>query len=422
MESPLELIEQSFNNQYSNWVHEELDELPDSFTITDPCISGHPIVFVSQGFLKMCGYSKDEVIGKNGRMFQGPGTNRRTVMEIREAIREERATEISILNYHKNGAPFWILFHMSPVFRNSDGRITHFIGVQVPISRQSVGLRGGVGKNSVDLCRQWYRSGELLLGSCPREICCSKSTLESGSGSACDSVLDSRKVSLRLVSLDFLGVNFGCTSRPKTEIEDSCEASELEKQKASNAVSNIISVLSRYSELTGNPVSGRRCNMHGTSALSSALIISLGRIKQSFVLYDPHLPNFPIAYASDAFLTMTGYARHEVLGCSRNLLCGLETNPSSLELIEESVNGGRACKARILYYRKDRSSFWSHLSISPVRNASGKIAYFVEVQVDEDDEDDECKNPNRLSPEQRQLSAIGAVKVAIRTQSIGPTK
>ena len=82
----LNLIEQSFNVRYSSWVREALDELTDRFTITDPCISGHPIVFASRGFLKMSGYFKDEVIGKNGRIFQGPRTNRRSVMEIREAI------------------------------------------------------------------------------------------------------------------------------------------------------------------------------------------------------------------------------------------------------------------------------------------------------------------------------------------------
>ncbi len=60
------------NQRYSLFLHEELDELSKSFTITDPSISGHPIVFASSGFLKMSGYSKEEVMGKNGRVFQGP--------------------------------------------------------------------------------------------------------------------------------------------------------------------------------------------------------------------------------------------------------------------------------------------------------------------------------------------------------------
>jgi hypothetical protein len=71
------------NQRYSLFLHEELDELSKSFTITDPSISGNPIVFVSRGNLKMSGYSKEELTSKNGKVFQGPRTNRRLVMEIR---------------------------------------------------------------------------------------------------------------------------------------------------------------------------------------------------------------------------------------------------------------------------------------------------------------------------------------------------
>lgn len=149
MESQLGLIEQSFNVRYSSLVRDGLDSLPDSFTITDPSISGHPIVYASAGFLKLFGYSKDEVIGRNGRIFQGPKTDRRSVMEIREAIREERAIQISLLNYRKDGTPFWMVFHLSPVF-SEDGRVIHFLAVQVPIlKRQRRRLSGcGDGRNN----------------------------------------------------------------------------------------------------------------------------------------------------------------------------------------------------------------------------------------------------------------------------------
>ncbi|KAK4339265.1 hypothetical protein RND71_040727 [Anisodus tanguticus] len=108
-------IEQSFDC-YSAGFQESLDQLPDSFTITDPYVSGNPIVYASRGFLEMFGYSKYEVIGRSGRIFQGPKTNRRSVLEVREAIREERDIQISLLSYRKDRTPFWMLFHMCPVF------------------------------------------------------------------------------------------------------------------------------------------------------------------------------------------------------------------------------------------------------------------------------------------------------------------
>nr|AML76975.1 putative LOV domain-containing protein [Eschscholzia californica] len=380
MESQLGLIDQSFNSIYSSWVNEALDELPDNFTITDPSISGHPIVFASKGFLKMSGYLKDEVIGRNGRIFQGPRTNRRSIMEIREAIREERAIQTSLLNYKKDGTPFWMLFHLCPVFSKEDGRVIHFVSVQVPILRK---LRSEDGN-------RWQ---EIVFGSCRREVC-SDSMLEFDRARASNSFLDSDNRIL--------------------EAEETCEANDLEKRKATTAINSILSVLTHYSEFTGKLVCGKRCNsMMGS--LSSSLNISLGRIKQSFVLTDPNLPEMPIVYASDAFLILTGYSRHEVLGRNCRFLNGPDTDPETLCQIKESIEHDKACSVRILNYRKDGSSFWNLLHISPVRNATGRIAFYIGVQIEEG-----CRSEGGrgLSPEMRQLGTVGAVKVAIRSLAV----
>lgn len=182
MESQLGLIEQSFDLRYTGWVREALNELPDSFTITDPCISGHPIVFASNGFLRMFGYMEDEVIGKNGRMFQGPETDRRSIMLIREAIRNERAMETSLLNYRKDGTPFWMLFQICPVFSKEDGRVIHFVGVQVPILRKP--RRSGLGNGSeMNLSEDGGGICGSMFRCCRREVC-SDSVLELAHNSA----------------------------------------------------------------------------------------------------------------------------------------------------------------------------------------------------------------------------------------------
>lgn len=396
MESQLELlIEQSVNARYSNWVYEALDDLPGNFIITDPCISGHPIVFASRGCLEMFGYSRDEVVGRNGRMFQGQGTCRRTVMEIREAIREERAIQVSLLNYHKDGTPFWILFCMSPVFSVEDGRAIHFVAVQVPIFRKPLRSRSEHGRNDFYLCEDGVKSRDILPRSCRREVC-SDSVSELSKRSAFDSVFD----------LD-IGV----------DVEELCEASDLDKQKATSSINNILSVLTQYSALWGKSVSERRCSVEGQSLLNSALLTSLGRIKQSFVLVDPYLPSMPIVYASEAFLKLTGFDRHEVLGRKHRFISGPDTDSSTLLQINECIQNGKPCTVRILDYRKDRTSFWNLLHISPIRNASGKVAYFVEVHMEENRIN---QDGQALNPELRQLGAIAAVKVAVRSSTMGP--
>ncbi|KAJ6321466.1 hypothetical protein OIU77_011522 [Salix suchowensis] len=374
MESQLARIEQSFNARYSLRVREALDELHHNFTITDPAFPDHPIVFASRGFLKMSGFLREEVVGNNGRIFQGPKTNRKTVMEIREAIREERAVRVHILNYRKDGTPFWMLFQMSPVFSKEDGSGVHFIGVHVPLRRNKKITNDGADA-------AW---NEIAFRPCRREVCS-------------DSLVELTR---------FLALDTG-TSCKGVEIEESCEASELEKHRAATAINNILSVLARCSESTGRMVCGKRCSLPAAGLINSSLNISLGRIKQSFVLIDPHLPNMPVVYASDAFLKLTGYDRHEVLGRDWHFLNGVDTDSSVLHQIHESILVEQPCTVCILNYRKDKSTFWNRLHMSPVRNATGKIAYFVGVQMEE-----KCKSQDRrrLSPEIRQLGAVGAVK------------
>nr|AML76309.1 putative LOV domain-containing protein [Xerophyllum asphodeloides] len=211
------------------------------------------------------------------------------------------------------------------------------------------------------------------------------------------------------------------TSTRGLEAEGSLEASDWDKQKAASAAKDIISSLAHYSKFTGRLVSGKRCSSDGVAPLSSSLIISLGRIKQSFVLTDPHLPDRPIVYASDEFLRLTGYSRQEVLGCNCRFLNGPDTDSEAVHQMEDSIRAERTCKVRILNYRKDGSSFWNLLYLSPARNASGKIAFYVGAQIEEGRSKYDA---NGLSPEMRQLGAVGSVKVAVRslTSGVGPSR
>nr|AML79070.1 putative LOV domain-containing protein [Ludovia sp. BC-2016] len=378
------VVGESLTSRYSEWVLEALDELSDSFLITDPSLAGHPIVFASRGFLCMSGYARDEVLGRNGRIFQGPATNRRSVLEIREAIREERTVQISLLNYRRDGTPHWILFHLFPVFGEDEGRAVHFVAVQVPIPS-----RPGSSKSRTHC----FGARRMAFGACRDEV-------------RADHDLGYKPVRESFVDTDNRGL----------EAEESREARDCEKERAVTAADSILSTLTRYSKLTGKRVCRKRCSSAANIApLSSSLILSLGRIKQSFVLTDPHLPDMPIVYASDAFLGLTGYSRQEVLGRNCRFLSGPGTDASALLEIKESIQKEQACTVRLLNYRKDGNSFWNLLHISPVRNASGEIAFFVGVQVDEGSKIER----HGLSPEMWQLGAVGLVKVAVRGSSVG---
>ncbi len=103
--------------------------------IADASLPDYPIVYANPAFLTLSGYAEAEVVGFNCRFLQGPETDPETVLRIREAVQEQRAIQVMILNYHKNGTPFWNEITISPM-RDARGTVTHFIGVQTNVTER----------------------------------------------------------------------------------------------------------------------------------------------------------------------------------------------------------------------------------------------------------------------------------------------
>ena len=103
--------------------------------VTDPHQPDNPIIFANRAFIRMTGYSADELIGSNCRFLQGRDTDRDTISEVRDAIREHREFATEILNYRKDGSSFWNALFVSPVF-NRSGDLVYFFGSQLDVSRR----------------------------------------------------------------------------------------------------------------------------------------------------------------------------------------------------------------------------------------------------------------------------------------------
>ncbi|CAM9719624.1 unnamed protein product, partial [Phaeothamnion confervicola] len=103
-----------------------------NFTVSDPALPDNPIVYASQGFLKLTGYTMDKVIGRNCRFLQGPGTDQRAVDIIRRGIADGRDTSVCLLNYQADGTPFWNQFFIAAL-RDAAGKVVNFVGVQCEV-------------------------------------------------------------------------------------------------------------------------------------------------------------------------------------------------------------------------------------------------------------------------------------------------
>lgn len=101
--------------------------------ITDPHQTDNPIVFANDAFLKLTGYSREEIIGRNCRFLQGTGTNADDVTRLRNAIARREPIEVDLLNYRKDGSSFWNRLLVSPVF-SEQGELTYFFASQFDVS------------------------------------------------------------------------------------------------------------------------------------------------------------------------------------------------------------------------------------------------------------------------------------------------
>ncbi len=111
----------------------EMTRMP--MIVTDPRQPDNPIVFANGAFFDLTGYTNEETVGRNCRFLQGPQTDRRTVDEVRNAIREERAVAVDILNYKKDGKPFWNALFLGPIF-DQDGKLLYFFASQMDITER----------------------------------------------------------------------------------------------------------------------------------------------------------------------------------------------------------------------------------------------------------------------------------------------
>jgi PAS domain S-box-containing protein len=101
--------------------------------VTDPRRDDNPIVFANRAFLDLTGYPADEVIGQNCRFLQGPDTDPEMVRRLRDAIRTEQVIVVEILNYRRDGTPFWNALHLGPLY-DVDGSLKYYFGSQWDVS------------------------------------------------------------------------------------------------------------------------------------------------------------------------------------------------------------------------------------------------------------------------------------------------
>jgi len=99
----------------------------DSILVTDASAKGR-IVYANKAFKKLTGYDPSEVIGKDPRLLQGPGTDRKVIDRITATLKAAGRLEGRAVNYKKDGTPFIMNWRMFPL--KEAGQIIAWVAIQ----------------------------------------------------------------------------------------------------------------------------------------------------------------------------------------------------------------------------------------------------------------------------------------------------
>ncbi|XP_016170051.1 phototropin-1 isoform X2 [Arachis ipaensis] len=400
-----------------------LSAFQQTFVVSDATKADYPILYASAGFFKMTGYTSKEVIGRNCRFLQGAETDPDDVASIREALEAGKSYCGRLLNYKKDGTPFWNLLTISPI-KDEDGKVIKFIGMQVEVSKHTEGAKEkALRPNGLpeSLIRYDARQKENattsvteLVSAIKRPRALSESTnrrpfIRNSSGVADrhqqeEAEHKTEKTSRRKsesVASSARRKSQGEGGHGLTSLQQISEVPE-KKQKNSRRRSfmgfmkknqaneesidneGVEEVSSESEDDDDRPDSfefeGKEIQREKRKGLD--LATTLERIEKNFVITDPRLPDNPIIFASDSFLELTEYSREEILGKNCRFLQGPETDPATVKKIRQAIDNQTEVTVQLINYTKTGKKFWNLFHLQPMRDQKGEVQYFIGVQLD----------------------------------------
>ncbi|CAI9102565.1 OLC1v1000855C1 [Oldenlandia corymbosa var. corymbosa] len=402
----------------SQELKDALSSLQQTFVVSDATKPDCPIMYASSGFFDMTGYSSKEVIGRNCRFLQGPETDQDEVDKIRTAVRTGKSYCGRLLNYKKDGTPFWNLLTVTPI-KNDKGKVIKFIGMQVEVSKYTEGVNdnalrpNGLPKS---LIRYDARQKEKALGSITEVVQTVKHPRAHARSVSHDVNLKSQSEKLKLEFMlpEPAGIDSNSTPGRQTPHWD------VDKKSRKSARISLMGFKKRSASTVERPEpmvepevlmtrdiertdSWERAERERDIRQGIDLATTLERIEKNFVITDPRLPDNPIIYASDSFLELTEYSREEILGRNCRFLQGPETDQATVSRIRDAIRDQTEITVQLINYTKSGKKFWNLFHLQPMRDQKGELQYFIGVQLDGSDHVEPLRN--RLSETTEQKSA-----------------
>ncbi|MCC6793427.1 MAG: PAS domain S-box protein, partial [Thermomicrobiales bacterium] len=137
----------------------------------------------------------------------------------------------------------------------------------------------------------------------------------------------------------------------------------------------------------GDPerVVGVTVNITERKAVEAALELrdrAINSVSNGIVILDASDARFPIQDVNSGFEKMTGYSRAESIGQSIDMLAFDKLADGSDNTLRRAILNGHAGRFQLLSRRKDGTSFWNEVILSPVHDGDGRLTHVVGVLAD----------------------------------------
>jgi PAS domain S-box-containing protein len=113
------------------------DDLDIGVVLTDGMLSppGPHILYVNSTFERMTGYDRSEILGKNPRIFQGPGTSLAARKRLARALRDGERHSTTMVNYRKSGEAYLCAIDVFPIV-TPQGEVINAIALEREVERR----------------------------------------------------------------------------------------------------------------------------------------------------------------------------------------------------------------------------------------------------------------------------------------------
>ena len=347
------------------------------------------IKWINNAFENITGYSTDESVGKSPvELLFGKGTDSESITKINEAIKNREPTEVIVLLYPKDGAPFWLDITIDPIFDDQQNCIG-FINIKKDVNEQierekklqdSVERYEIVAKATSETI--WDRN---LIS----DTITYNKNIETTFGYENQTITDVNKWHKQVIHPADLATLESKTRYALKNGEERLQFS-YRMYASDGSVRHIYDRAFIVKNSNGKPsriigamqdVTRQKQEENWLKILESAV----GTTEESIVITEADSTDKPgrkIEYVNNAFTKMTGYSEDEVIGQTLNILNGPNTEKEARDHLRKSMKNYQPCSAEFINYKKSGEEFWILVSMAPVKDVDGNFTHWVCVGRD----------------------------------------